>query len=278
MVRTLVKGSGNRGSSKSAAPAATPIVIEAVLCFDTTGSMYGHLTQVRATLVELVAQLVAMCRKHKAQLRLGVIAHGDYCDKTTSYVIKFLPLCDADASGRIAKVVDFVNGVTPTGGGDAPECYELALSMAAHKMGWGKHSRRLMVMVGDDEPHPVGYSYGGYTNTIDWTAQLAMLAKKKVRIYSVEAGRGHRAAVAAFWSELAAGTKGKCLQIDDASTLSGIVCCGIAKELGDAAYAEQGRQLRARGRMTGEMMRVYEEIRTVVVTTRVVRAARRGRK
>ena len=148
-----------------------------------------------------------------------------------------------------------------------------------------------------------------------------MLAKKKVRIYAVEAGRGHRAAVAAFWSQLAERTKvretqlplvcffpasprsscirfvltlisfaplhptlrggprkGKRLQIEDAATLSGIVCCGVAKELGDAAYAEQGRELRARGRMTGEMMRVYEEIRTVVVTTRVVRAARRGRK
>ena len=34
-----------------------------------------------------------------------------------------------------------------------------------------------------------------------------MLAKKKVGIYAVEAGRGHRAAVAAFWSQLAERTK-----------------------------------------------------------------------
>jgi len=233
--------------------------------------MYGHLKKVRETLVELVAQLVAMCKKHKAQLRLGVIAHGDYCDKGSSYVIKFLPLCEADAAGRIANVVQFVNSVEPTGGGDAPECYELAMKQAAHKMGWGKNSRRLMVMVGDDQPHHVGYSYGGYTNSIDWKAELVMLAKKKVRIYAVEAGRGHSTAVSDFWSKLAADTKGKRLVIDDASTLSGIVCCGIAKELGEAAYAEHGAALRARGRMTGEMMRVYEEIRTVVVTTHVVR-------
>lgn len=269
VITRTIGGSGIASSRESRVASGHRKVIEAVLCFDTTGSMYEHLEQVRAVLVKLVAQLQTMCRKYKAVLRLGVIAHGDYCDKEKSYVIKFLPLCDADAADRIAKVVDFVKKVGPTYGGDAPECYELALHKASHNMGWGSWSRRLMVMVGDNVPHPVGYSCNGYTNTIDWKDELGSLAKQQVKVYAVEAGRGHSSEVTRFWSKLATVTKGKHLVIDAAATLSGIICCGIAKELGKAAYAEHGAMLQKTGRMHGEMKRVYEAIRTVITTTTV---------
>lgn len=239
------------------------MTIEACLCFDTTGSMYPYLNETRSGLRQVVAGLQEKASKYGAKLKLGVIAHGDYCDKKSSYVIKFLPLHDASDQRQVQRVLDFVKEVGQTYGGDAPECYELALRKASTAMGWGKNSRRLMVMVGDDLPHEVGYSYGGYTNDIDWKAELAALAQKKVRIYAVQAGGGRDNG---FWGRLAEETKGKRLSVKAMSTVPDIVVAAVVRELGERAFADYGRELRARGAMTGETAVIFQQIQTVTVT------------
>ena len=50
--------------------------IDMMVSFDTTGSMYPCLTQVRRNVSELVTRLF----KEVPGIRIGVIAHGDYCD------------------------------------------------------------------------------------------------------------------------------------------------------------------------------------------------------
>ena len=73
---------------------------------------------------------------------------GDYCDKDVFYVLKFI-----DFSQDCQKIVDFVNNVGQTGGGDAPECYEYALWTAAHKLNWSPESKsRAFVLIGYDPP------------------------------------------------------------------------------------------------------------------------------
>ena len=136
-----------------------PPVIEVVLAFDTTGSMYSYLEEVRKGLSALLKGLQSKTKKYGGvKLRVGVIAHGDYCDKGSSYVIKYLPLLDSTDSGAMVKLHRFVKEVGGTFGGDGPECYELVLRKASRAIGWGaKNSRRVLVMVGDNEPHPVGY-------------------------------------------------------------------------------------------------------------------------
>src|SRR5580704_12128334 len=95
--------------------------VEVVFSFDTTGSMYPCLTQVRRNIKDTVTRLV----KEVPAIRIGIIAHGDYCDKGSTYITKRLNLTDnADA------ICKFVTKVEPTGGGDAPECYELVLHEA----------------------------------------------------------------------------------------------------------------------------------------------------
>ena len=159
--------------------------MEVCLCFDTTGSMHQYLDRVRKELDALVHSLLDTAGKHGARLRLGVIAHGDYCDHSTSYTIKYLPLLDMSDSGAVSKILSFLKEVGPTGGGDSPECYELALHMASRKMEWGAGALHMLVMVGDSTPHEVGYSCGGYTNRLDWRTELAALARQRVRIYAV---------------------------------------------------------------------------------------------
>src|SRR5712672_1703594 len=98
---------------------ATPI--EVVFSFDTTGSMYPCLTQVRRHVKGTVTRLF----KEIPGIRIGVIAHGDYCDERTSYVTSRIDLCDDPDA-----ICNFVEQVGPTGGGDTPECYELVLAEA----------------------------------------------------------------------------------------------------------------------------------------------------
>ena len=79
-------------------------------------------------------------------------ARADYCDAKSSYVIKYLPLIT-----DYSKLLHFVEQVGPTHGGDAPECYELALNKANRNMNWSPGARsRALVLVGDNLPHEPG--------------------------------------------------------------------------------------------------------------------------
>src|SRR3954464_13042663 len=95
--------------------------IEVIFSFDTTGSMYPCLTQVRREVKATVKRLF----KDVPDIRIGVIAHGDYCDAGSSYVTKKF-----DFSTDQNKIANCVSDVSPTGGGDAAECYELVLHEA----------------------------------------------------------------------------------------------------------------------------------------------------
>ena len=61
--------------------------VEVVFSFDTTGSMYPCLTQVRRHVKSTVTRL----GEEIPGIRIGIIAHGDYCDKGGTYVTKHLP-------------------------------------------------------------------------------------------------------------------------------------------------------------------------------------------
>ena len=199
------KGAHNRLMKVTMTLSGASFTLELVVSFDTTGSMYIYLDAIRKAGRALIKKLVAKARKYGAKLRIGVIAHGDYCDKATSYVIKYLPLLDMSDGGAVDKVLRFVAGVGQTGGGDAPEAYELALHTAWKKMNWGSNSRRIFMMIGDNLPHEVGYKYGDFTNMIDWRAQVEILKKKNIRTYAVQAGSG-RSEITHFWQQVSSGS------------------------------------------------------------------------
>lgn len=109
--------------------------IEVVFSFDTTGSMYPCLTQVRRKIKETVTRLL----DEIPGIRIGIIAHGDYCDAGKPYVTKIF-----DLSGDVELICDFVQNVEPTGGGDAPECYELVLH-EAQSLSWTPTNSKTLV-------------------------------------------------------------------------------------------------------------------------------------
>src|SRR5262249_16673112 len=115
-------------------------------------------------------------------IRIGIIAHGDYCDAGSTYVTKHLSLTsDVDAICR------FVEEAGPTGGGDAPERYELGLH-EARSQPWSAAATKALVLIGDDLPHPAAQN----PQRLDWRQEAEALGKAGVVIYAVQAlNRGY---------------------------------------------------------------------------------------
>lgn len=150
---------------------------EVVFSFDTTGSMSPCIAQVRANVDKLCAELF----KEIPDLKIGLISHGDYCDGLRC--IDILPLTNDPF-----KVKKFVVETPNTGGGDAPECYELVLNKV-REMGWGKETNKLFVMIGDNEPHHVGYPtspYKGGHNIFDWRKEVSALKELGIMVYGLQ--------------------------------------------------------------------------------------------
>lgn len=152
--------------------------IDIVFSFDTTGSMYPCLSEVRRQVANTVKSLF----NQVTDLHIGIIAHGDYCDERSSYVTKHLPLtADKD------RLITFVQTVERTGGGDAPECYELVLH-EARTFNWRESAKKLLVVIGDDVPHPPAHN----PKRLDWRDEVKALTKQGVLVHGVQClGRRH---------------------------------------------------------------------------------------
>jgi hypothetical protein len=198
--------------------------IDILISFDTTGSMYPCLTQVRNNVNALVTRLF----KDIPEIRIGIIAHGDYCDADTSYVIKML-----DISDDSKRITSFINNVSRTGGGDSPECYELVLH-TARTANWTSGRSKVLIMIGDDVPH--GQHEKQNTKKLDWRNELKLLLEAGINVYAVQAlGRYH---ATPFYREVAETTGGFHLKLDQFSQIRDLIMAVCYKQYGDE-YVER---------------------------------------
>lgn len=149
--------------------------VEIVFSFDTTGSMAPCIGEVRRNVEAALTPLF----KEIPNLKIGIIAHGDYCDETRYYVTK-----SVDLTNDLHKLTQFVRNTGPTGGGDAPECYELVLH-EVRSFNWSLNSKKILVMIGDATPHEVTYPLNKLR--LDWRKEVDELKKIGVQVYSVQA-------------------------------------------------------------------------------------------
>lgn len=209
--------------------------IEVVFSFDTTGSMYPCLTQVRRNVRETVARLA----REIPGIRIGIIAHGDYCDAGSTYVIKALDLTD-----DVEAISRFVDKVGPTGGGDAAECYEKVLH-DAQALSWTPGYKRVLVLIGDDLPH----SATEYQNKerLDWRTETRKLADMGVAVYAVQAlGRYY---ATSFYQELGRLSGGLHLKLDQFSYITEAVLAICYKQGGDEMLQKYEREVIETNRM-----------------------------
>ncbi len=197
----------------------TTDAVEVVISFDTTGSMYPCLTQLRRTADTAVRRLF----KEIPGLRVGVIAHGDYCDGDK--MITKLDLTDSEK-----KVVDFINKAPGTGGGDLPEAYEQAL-MEARGMSWTAGKSKVVVLIGDDVPHEPNDPQN--KKKVDWRNELALLLEAKIQVYGVHAMPGIRKHSKKFYEQIASKTGGFYLTLDQFSYITDMVLAVAYKQAGD---------------------------------------------
>jgi len=188
---------------------------EVAFCFDTTGSMRPAIADVRKHLEETCEAML----QDIPGLKIGLIAHGDYCDGENKIVS--LSLTDNRAA-----IFDFIRNAPNTSGGDAPECYELALHVARN-LGWtdGAKTGRVLVMIGDDVPHEPNYCEN--TENLDWRVEVGALKEMGVNVYSLQClGGEHKISENAFWGELAERGGGKRMLLNEfcetAITLQGV--------------------------------------------------------
>jgi len=159
-------------------------VTEIAFCFDTTGSMRPCIQQVRDEIEAVCEQMT----EDIEGLKVAMIAHGDYCDGDN--VIDILELTDDKE-----KIFKFIRETPNTHGGDAPECYELALHVA-QTLGWSEAPGKALVMIGDATPHPVDYP--GNTQNLDWKEEAKKLNEMGIKIFPLECLGGSY-----FWEKLA---------------------------------------------------------------------------
>ena len=150
--------------------------LDLCISFDDTGSMSSVRRQVRQEINSLVTSMMSSI----PGLRVAVITHNDYCDFPRH-------IYTMDFTKDIKEIVKFVNQDSPCGGGDSPECYELALHEAT-KFSW-KSDKRAFILIGDEVPHHVGYTVHHWpgVNNLDWKKETQKLNDMGVQIYGVQA-------------------------------------------------------------------------------------------
>lgn len=220
---------------KTTVPKLSTEPIEVVFSFDTTGSMYPCLTQVRRDIGDMVERLFAEI----PNIRIGIIAHGDYCDADI-YVTKILDITtDSD------KICKFINNVESTFGGDAPECYELVLHQA-RSLNWTSGKNKVLVMIGDATPH-MPHEHQNYLS-LDWRNELGLLCESGIHVYAVQAlNRGY---ATSFYREMAERTGGFHLNLNQFSDIRDLVMSVCYKQQGDAELNKYYEQMKESGSMT----------------------------
>lgn len=157
-------------------------VLDMVIAFDTTGSMAAYIGAVRKEVSELIPRLF----KDNDDLRLGIVAFGDYCDMKNAQEFGDAYQCIMPTNNE-NELVKFVMESKDTGGGDGDEFYELVLKKIVEETPWREDSTRVILLISDAAPHPVGYTYQNYVvnNQIDWRKEAEKAASMKIKIDTV---------------------------------------------------------------------------------------------
>lgn len=149
-----------------------------VIAFDTTGSMMSYIGKAKGHIKKLIPQMF----KDNENLKLSIIAFGDYCDMTNKDEFGTAYQC-INLTSDENKLIDFVKNAKNTGGGDGDEFYELVIKKIREETKWRKGATKSVLLIADASPHRVGYSYGNYVtyNNIDWREEAQKSADMGIK-------------------------------------------------------------------------------------------------
>jgi hypothetical protein len=216
-----------------------------VFSFDTTGSMSQCIREVRRKVKDTVLRLF----NEIPGIRIGIVAHGDYCDKNVTYLMKHVDLC-VDSH----KIIDFINSVENTYGGDTPEAYEHVLR-EVQKFSWNSDSMRALVMIGDAYPHDKDDN----PDKIDWKEEVEEIKKMGINIYSAQALNSGNGKSYTFYKQMASVTNGYHLMLDQFSTISDMMLAICFNQMGSETLEKYEQEMKAREYgMTKGMRKMFD--------------------
>ena len=152
--------------------------LDMVIAFDTTGSMARYINAVKSHVKELIPKLF----KQNPDLRIGIVAFGDYCDMPSKDRFgNAYQVCELTDDEDI--LIEFITNAQDTYGGDSNEFYELVIKKIVEETNWREGSTKAVLLIADAEPHRVGYSYGDrvVNNQIDWREEAKKAAEKGIK-------------------------------------------------------------------------------------------------
>lgn len=154
--------------------------VDLAFVVDTTGSM-GSL--IAAAQNQMISMLEELTRAANINLWLGVVEYRDHPPQD-NMLYKVYPLTE-----DLQKAQKAIRGLQATGGGDEPEAVLDGIVAACNELLWWKHSRRLIVLVGDAPPHGVGAGGDSFREgcpcgeTIESVTRLA--EEKRITIHAL---------------------------------------------------------------------------------------------
>ncbi|KAL3869276.1 hypothetical protein ACJMK2_041979 [Sinanodonta woodiana] len=182
---------------------------EIVFSFDTTGSMYGCLAEVRNRLGEMVREL----NRNISGIRIAIFSHGDYGDERNhGYLTKYV-----DFTNDAQKLCNYVRDVGKTGG-SGKAVYELVMRQV-QTLSWTNGSHRALVLIGDTLPHEANDS--GNVQRLVWKNEVARLRDMGVKIYAIQCGdSGYRDETTSFFRYIASRSFGYYMSLSNFSQVS----------------------------------------------------------
>lgn len=215
-----------------------PEAIDVVFSFDTTGSMNQCIRQVRRDVQNTVTTLFTRI----PNIRIGLIAHGDYGDERTKYVIK-----KCDLTRDVLTLINFINNeATDTCGYDWEECYELVLR-DSQQLSWKDNAIKRLVMIGDAVPHEKNKN----PFSIDWKEEAGKLKDMDISVYSVHCMNDMKSKK--FFSDLATLTTGMYMQLRNFDSIVSLISAICYQQNGQEQLQQYEEELNTNGQMTREV-------------------------
>ena len=174
-------------------------MLDMVIAFDTTGSMSRYIDSVK----EHVKTLIPKLFKQNPDLRIGIVAFGDYCDMPSKYEFgRAYQVCKLTDDEN--KLMKFIINAKDTSGGDGDEFYELVIKKIVEETNWREGSTKAVLLIADAEPHKVGYSWSNIVvnNQIDWREEAKKAAEKGIKFDTLTIGE------ARWYKEISSTTNG----------------------------------------------------------------------
>ncbi len=115
--------------------------LDIAIVFDSTGSMGEEIGELKKRIERIGNTLFALIPR----TRISVCT---YRDKGDAFIVKGEPLTD-----KLAKIIQFLNGVSAAGGGNVPESVDAGLEWAINQNSWRRSARKVILIFGDAPPH-----------------------------------------------------------------------------------------------------------------------------